>query len=234
MRRICTICARGGSKGVKGKNIRPLLGKPLIAYSIEQARSSGLFDFLAVSSDSELILEAAAKYGVDYCIKRPDELATDQAAKLPVIQHCVRQVEELTGVTFDTIVDLDATSPLRAVFDIIESVKLLETRQVSNIITGAPARRSPYFNLVELDSEGFVKLSKKTGSQIVRRQDAPKCFDMNASIYVWKRPALFNGSSVFNNDTLLFEMPEERSVDIDSELDFKIVELLMSERREFE
>jgi len=230
MKRICTICARGGSKGVKGKNIRPLLGKPLIAYSIEQARSSGLFDLLAVSSDSELILEAASKYGVDYCIKRPDELATDQAAKLPVIQHCVRQVEELAGIVFDTIVDLDATSPLRDVYDIIESVKLLETRNVSNVITGSPARRSPYFNLVELDDEGFVRLSKSVRSLIVRRQDAPKCFDMNASIYVWKRPALFSGTSVFNSDTLLFEMPEDRSVDIDSELDFRIVELLMSER----
>lgn len=232
MKRICTICARGGSKGVKGKNIRMLMGKPLIAYSIEQARTTGLFDALAVSSDSELILEIARGYGVDFCIKRPDELATDQAAKLPVIQHCVIQVEELAGIVFDTIVDLDATSPLRSVTDIIESVALLEKRGVSNVITGAPARRSPYFNLVELNDEGFVRLSKSAPSQIVRRQDAPKCFDMNASIYVWNRPALFSSCSIFHSDTLLFEMPEDRSVDIDSELDFRIVELLMAEGAE--
>src|SRR5438045_2301672 len=97
MKRLCTICARGGSKGIKGKNIRALLGKPLIAYSIEQAKMSGLFDAIAVSSDSDAILEAAGKCGADYLIKRPAELATDQAPKVPVIRHCVAEAEKLEG-----------------------------------------------------------------------------------------------------------------------------------------
>ena len=97
MLRICTICARGGSKGVPNKNIRPLLGKPLIAHSIEQARASGLFAALAVSSDSDAILAAAAAAGVEHLVKRPDAMASDQAAKLPAIQHCVKSVEEKTG-----------------------------------------------------------------------------------------------------------------------------------------
>lgn len=228
MKRICTICARGGSKGVKGKNIRPLLGKPLIAYSIEQAKQSGLFDVIAVSSDSELILETAKTFGADYLIKRPDELATDQAAKLPVIKHCVAEVEQQKGCTFDTIVDLDATSPLRSVEDIQSAVALLEENRVGNVITAMPSRRSPYFNLVELNENGVVELSKPLKTPIVRRQDAPKCYDMNASIYVWKHQTLFDSKSLFNADTRLYVMPEERSVDIDSELDFKVVELLMS------
>ena len=230
MTRLCTICARGGSKGVKNKNIRDLFGKPLIAHSILQAKETGLFYAIAVDSDSDLILDAAREWGADHLIKRPDELATDQAAKLPAIRHCVAETERITGRTFDTIVDLDATSPLRTPDDIIQCVRLLEGRGVNNVITGAPARRSPYFNLVELDENNVVRLSKSSPIPIVRRQDAPKCYDMNASIYAWKRDVLFNSQSVFNTDTMLYEMPEERSIDIDSELDFEIVKLLMAKQ----
>lgn len=230
MNRICTICARGGSKGVKNKNIRDLMGKPLIVHSILQAKNSGLFKIIAVSSDSDLILSVAEQAGVDYIIKRPDELASDQAAKVPVIQHCVLEVERLSGTKFDTIVDLDATSPLRSVDDIKNVVSMLEDENKSNVITGMPARRSPYFNLVEVDAQGVVNLSKKLVVPIVRRQDSPKCYDMNASIYAWQREIFFESKSLFHKDTTLYVMPEERSVDIDSELDFKFVEFLMSNR----
>jgi CMP-N,N'-diacetyllegionaminic acid synthase len=230
MKRLCTICARGGSKGVKNKNVRELLGKPLIAHSILQARASGLFDWIAVSSDSDQILAAAKAWGADHLIKRPDELATDQAAKLPVICHCVAEVERITGATFDVLVDLDATSPLRTPGDIVECVRLLEERGVANVITGAPARRSPYFNLVEVDDAGVARLSKKLDRPVVRRQDAPKCYDMNASVYVWTRASLFGAPTVFNSDTALHVMPEERSIDIDSELDFRFVEFIMGQQ----
>jgi len=227
MSRICTICARGGSKGVKNKNIRVLAGKPLIAYTLEQARASGLFDLVAVSSDSPEILGMAKSFGVDILVDRPAALATDGAAKLPVIRHCVEEAERINGKQFDVIVDLDATSPLRLVADIQGAVDMLEREKVSNVITAAPARRSPYFNLVELGTDGVARLSKPLKENIVRRQDSPKCFDMNASIYVWQRTTLFDFPTVFNVDTRLFIMPEERSTDIDSELDFEIVELLM-------
>ncbi|MBU5615225.1 acylneuraminate cytidylyltransferase family protein [Geomonas azotofigens] len=229
--RLCTICARGGSKGVKNKNIRELLGKPLIAYSLQQAIESSLFRTIAVSSDSDEILEIAGKWGAQHLIKRPDELATDQAAKIPAIRHCVREVERITGTAFTTLVDLDATSPLRVADDIIGAVRLLEERGVSNVITGMNARRSPYFNLVEADANGFVRLAKKLERPVVRRQDGPKCYDMNASVYVWRRDCMFESDSVFNGDTLLYEMPEDRSIDIDSELDFQFVEFLMKARR---
>jgi N-acylneuraminate cytidylyltransferase/CMP-N,N'-diacetyllegionaminic acid synthase len=226
LNRLCTICARGGSKGVKDKNLRPLLGKPLLAYSIEQAKASGLFAAIAVSSDSDLILETAREWGADHLIKRPDELATDQAAKLPVIQHCAAEVERLQNQAFDTIVDLDATSPLRSVEDICAAVSLLEEGAAMNVITAMPARRSPYFNLVELNAAGYVELSKPLANPVVRRQDAPKCFDMNASIYAWKRSVLFGSKSIFTMGTKLYVMPEERSIDIDSELDFAFVEFI--------
>ena len=227
MKRICTICARGGSKGVKNKNIRELMGKPLIAHSLEQAKDCKLFKVISVSSDSREILDVARAYGADILIERPPELATDQAAKLPAIRHCVETTEQILEQKFDIVVDLDATSPLRLPEDIQAAVNLLENNRVGNVITGTPARRSPYFNLVELGQNGVVRLVKPQDKAIVRRQDAPPCFDMNASIYVWQRDVLFTYPTVFNEDTRLFVMPEARSVDIDSELDFTIVEHLI-------
>ena len=229
MKRLCTICARGGSKGVPGKNIRPMLGKPLIAWTVSQALESGLFEYVAVSSDDDAILKAAEAAGATLLIKRPDDLATDSAAKLPAILHAVRTAEESTGEIFDTLVDLDATSPLRLVEDIVGAVEQLESSERPNIITAAPARRSPYFNLVEQASDGSVHLSKSTGA-VVRRQDAPPTFDMNASIYVWRRDVFIAGQAVFYPTTGLYVMPDERSVDIDSELDFEIVEMLLGRR----
>lgn len=229
LKRICTICARGNSKGVPGKNVRPLLGKPLIAWSIEQALSSGLFECVAVSSDSDGILEAARRAGAHLLIKRPDELATDLSAKIPAIVHALTSAERTTGTKFDTLVDLDATSPLRSISDIVEAVALLERKRPGSVITGSSARRSPYFNLVEKQLDGTVQLSKKDVS-VVRRQDAPLSYDMNASIYVWSRDAFLEDPRVFYRTTMLYEMPEERSHDIDTPLDFKIVELMMRER----
>ncbi len=232
MSRICTICARGGSKGVPNKNVRELAGRPLIAHSILQARESGLFDAVAVSSDSENILEVARQWGADYQIRRPDDLASDTAAKVPAIRHCLEEAERISGIRCSVFVDLDATSPLRSVADIHGAVALLESQKVTNVITGATARRSPYFNLVEIDDLGKVKLSKSLEKPVVRRQDAPRCFDMNASIYVWNRDAFLNHPAVFYEDTSLFEMPESRSHDIDTELDFEWVEFLMSRKEQ--
>lgn len=230
MKRLCTICARGGSKGVKGKNLRPMLGKPLIAWTIEQAKACGLFDAIAVSSDSDAILDAARAAGCDHLIRRPAELASDHAAKLPAIRHCVAEVEQITGERFETLVDLDATSPLRLPEDIAAAVRLLEGTDAANVITAMPARRSPYFNMVELDENDVARLSKPLPVAVVRRQDAPECFDMNASIYVWRHDVLFDCDSIFNSTTRLHVMPEDRSIDIDSDLDFRFVEFLMTSR----
>jgi CMP-N,N'-diacetyllegionaminic acid synthase len=230
MKRLCTICARGGSKGVPNKNIRQIGGKPLIVHSVLQAQLSGLFEAIAVSSDSSEILNISKKSGVDHLIFRPQDLASDSAPKLPAIQHCVNEVERISGENFDVIVDLDVTSPLRLTKDIEGAVRLLEEKNVSNVITGCPARRSPYFNLVERDEDDSVRLSKPPEQIITRRQDAPECFDMNASIYVWKREGLIGRKSIFNADTLLFVMPEERSIDVDHEWEFEYVEFLFNKR----
>jgi len=227
MKRICTICARGGSKGVPGKNVRPLLGKPLIAHTLEQALDVGLFECIAVSSDSADIL-AVADESVE-TIKRPEDLASAEAAKLPAIQHAVSEMESRYDDHFDTIVDLDATAPIRTPEDIRDAVQLFETTDASNVITGVPARKSPYFNLVEKTADGYVKLAKPPDEPIVRRQDTPDCFDMNASIYVWGRDGFFRSDvEPIGPQTRLYEMKEHQAYDIDSEIDFVIVEAIMN------
>jgi len=231
MKRLAVICARGGSKGIKGKNLRMLAGKPLLAHTVEQARASGVFDWVAVSSDSADILAAGKAAGADFAIERPAELANDTAPKVPAIRHCAAEVEARTGVTLDTIVDLDATAPLRSLDDIRGAVAKLEASDADNLLTGMPARRSPYFNLVEEQSDGRIELAKKPAQPIARRQDAPRCFDLNASVFVWKRATLFSDNDyVLGDNTILFEMPEERSIDIDSETDFAFVEFIMNRK----
>ncbi|MGO8916859.1 MAG: cytidylyltransferase domain-containing protein [Stellaceae bacterium] len=230
MSRLCTICARAGSKGVRSKNTRLIAGKPLIAHSLYQARASGLFDAIAVSSDSDHILSIARSYGAGCLVKRPDELAGDAAPKLPAIRHCLEAAERQLGAHFDVLVDLDATSPLRLPEDIAAVVELLEHEPGANVITGAPARRSPYFNLIERRADGTVALSKPPEAAVTRRQDAPECFDMNASIYAWWADDFRAAPAVFAARTRLYVMPEERSLDIDSELDFRLVEFLLESR----
>lgn len=227
---LCTICARGGSKGVLNKNIRVINGKPLIAYSIETAKQTGLFEHIVISTDSDEIASVAMSFGAEVFFKRPSELASDTAAKLPVIRHAFTESEKFYGMEFRYLIDLDATSPLRIADDITGAYKLLIDGGYDNIITAMPSRRSPYFNMVELTIDNRVELSKKLESKIIRRQDAPKCYDMNASIYAWKRSALLNSESVISNNTGLFVMPEERSIDIDSQLDFEFVSMLLQRK----
>ena len=227
MKVLCTICARAGSKGVANKNLRLINNKPLIVYSIEQAIATKLFDQIVVSSDSKEIREVALANGATFCVDRPAELATDTAPKLPAIKHCVENAEEKFG-QFEVIIDLDATAPLRESSDIIGALELLQSAQADNVITGTPAHRSPYFNLVEIDANGVVSLSKPPANVVARRQDSPQCFDMNASIYVWRRQALFANENLFTSNTRLFVMPRERSLDIDSQADFEMVEWMMT------
>lgn len=234
MKVLCTICARGGSSGVKNKNIKNLCGKPLIAHSITQAKNSNLFNLIAVSSDSAKIRRIAKKWGAEHIIDRPAELASATAAKLPAIQHAVLEAEKVYENQFDFIVDLDATAPLRIVDDITTSFKMLiEHPNANNLVTACRSRRSPYFNMLEINSNGFSSLVKSSETLIHRRQDTPACYDMNASIYIWRRDALFNSKSIITDRTLLYVMPEERSIDIDAMLDWRLVKLLMKEKKNF-
>lgn len=226
MKRLAVICARQGSKGVPGKNLRLLGGVPMIVHTIRQAMECNVLDAIAVSSDSSEILRIAESFGVTFLVNRPAEMATDQASKVPAIRHCTAEVEKQTG-PFDYIADLDCTAPFRLPGDIVSAFNKIESAGVSTLISGTPARKLPYFNVVELSDQGFVRISKATNPPLVRRQDSPICYDMNASIHIWQRNTLFNSDARFQDDTILFEMPFERSIDIDTEIEFIMNELLM-------
>ena len=224
---ICTICARGGSQGVPGKNLKLINGIPLIAYTIEFAKKSGYFEDIVVSSDSKEILDCASNFGSSLNIKRPEKLAKNSSPKIPAIRHCFQEAEKITKKTYKYIVDLDPTSPLRSKNDLQNCINIFENNKAPNLITGCLSRRSPYFNMVKLKNNKYASLVFEPKKQITRRQDTPICYDMNASIYIWSRDALIKSDKLFYPDTLFYEMPIERSYDIDSEFDYRIVSMCL-------
>ena len=224
---LCTICVRGGSKGVKNKNIKNLNGKPLIAWTINQAKESGLFEKIVISTDSEKIMKVSKEYGAEVFFKREAKLASDTAGKLDVIKDAFLRSEEFYNKKFDYLIDLDATAPLRSVEDIKNSFNQFIKNNNDNLITATPSKKSPYFNMVEI-VDNKIQLVKQ--ANFLRRQDTPKTYDMNASIYIWKREVLLNNNSIFLENTGLYVMDEITAFDIDTELDFKIVECLMKDK----
>ena len=223
---LCTICMRGGSKGVPSKNLRELHSKPLMAYTIEHALESELFEHVVVSTDSNEIADKAKEYGAEAWFLRPAKLATDKAPKIPAIRHAFLEAEKNYGQQFDVLVDLDATSPLRLVDDIKDAYQQFCEEDADILITASPARKNPYFNMVERINER-IQLVKKMDKIVVRRQDASLVYDMNASIYIWKREALLENETIFTDKTSLYVMSEERSVDIDTEMDWNFVEYMI-------
>ena len=225
---IISICARGGSLGVPRKNIRDLCGKPLIVHTIEQALSIKNVQGVYVSTDDEAIAKIALRAGAQIPFIRPAELATSQAAKLPVIQHLVEFLE-LNGTKISKIVDLDPTSPLRIVDDIYACLELLD-ESADVVVTGYESDKNPYFNMIEQKIDGYFGRVCLPTSEVVTRQSAPKVFAMNASIYAWHRHSL--SASLWNSPRIrLHVMPRRRSIDIDHDIDFDLVELLMKKAR---
>ena len=229
---IITICARGGSKGVPGKNIRMLLGKPLLAHTIEQAQSLGWADRIVVSTDSLEIKSVAESFGVAVPFLRPAELAQDTSPKMPAVVNAVKSAEQYWKEEYDLIVDLDPTNPLRIQEDIIGVVDaLLKTKNAKTAFSVAHAYKNPYMNMIEPDKNGFAKVVKKPQKPILRRQDAPAVFEVVASIYAIYRNELEKITHFPTKNNAYYVMPEDRSLDIDSEIDFEIIKLLLQRRK---
>ncbi len=226
---LITICARGGSKGVKDKNIRELSGKPLISFTIETAKRWGKAKRIICSTDSNRIADTALKHGAEVPFIRPVELATDTIGKVPVIRHALRSCEKKYGETYDIIIDLDVTSPVRTIEDLNKCMKTFLEKQADVLFSVVEARKNPYFNMVELNKEGYAEVSKKPAEGVFRRQDAPKTYDLNASIYFFDRKFLLdekNDSVLSSKKTAIHIMDQISAVDIDNELDFKFIEFL--------
>ena len=223
---LCTICMRAGSREVVNKNLSIINKKPLMSYTINQAIKSKIFDYIVVSTDSKKIAKLSMNLGVDKYFMRSKALSTHKAPKIPVIRNTLLKAEKYFNVKFDNIVDLDVTSPLRKVSDIRNSFDYFLETNSPNLITACVSRKNPYFNIIE-KKNNRINIVKKSNKLPNARQGAPKTFDMNASIYIWKRKYLLNNKNLFTKKTIMYEMPEERSIDIDSKLDFKFVEYLL-------
>ncbi len=222
---LCVIPARGGSTGLPGKNIKQLMGKPLIAYTIEQAKKSKYIDRVIISTEDEQIAWVSKNYDAEVPFKRPGELAQDKSGMIDVLLHAMKWMEDEAAFKFDILVLLHVTTPLRNTEDIDNCIELLVEKNADNVFSVTKACRNPYFNMVEVGSDNKVRLVK--GGSFVTRQSSPEVFDMNSSIYAWWKETLRTKKGLFLEKTRIYLMPRERSIDIDEQLDFRIAEMLL-------
>ena len=228
---LITICARGGSKGIPGKNIRSMNGKPLIAYTIETALKFAKLHnaHVGLSTDSIDIKNTAEQYGLKTDYVRPAEMATDAAGKLPVIKDLVLYHEKLNSIKYDYVLDMDVTSPLRTIADLESAFKMLiENKEAANIFSVSKAHRNPYFNMVEEQPDGFYNLVKQ--GKFLTRQSSPKVYDMNASFYFFKRHFFETYTSAITPKTIIYETPHV-CFDLDEPLDFEFLEFLLKNKK---
>lgn len=226
MKLAACIFARGGSKGVPGKNIRNFAGKPLIAWAIEQALSVESVDEIYVSTDSMEIASIARNYGAVVPFVRPSELALDNSPEWKAWQHFLLYLFERDGKFPDALLSVPTTTPLRSSSDIQACLDVYKPGITDAVVTVTDAHRNPYFNMVTLDGQGFAKkvLSDETG--IARRQDAPIVFDMTTAAYVVDSQFVMKHSGIFEGRIKAVHIPLERAVDIDSLIDFQFAEFL--------
>ncbi|PCI27238.1 MAG: CMP-N-acetylneuraminic acid synthetase [SAR324 cluster bacterium] len=229
MKILITICGRAGSKGVKNKNIRNFLGHPLVAYTISVAeqfreRSEHEVD-ICISSDSKPLLEIGTHFSEIVSILRCDELAEDATPKMLVLKDALAQMEKLSDKSYDYLIDLDITSPLRKVSDVENALNTSIKNKVDVVLSAVASRRNPYFNMVEKTEEG-ISLSK-TGN-FSCRQDVPEVYDINASIYSYSCKALTGNlrKSPLDGSADLILMEDTGILDIDHEHDFTLMEVL--------
>ena len=231
MRILVTICARGGSKGIPGKNIKLLAGKPLIEYTFEVARqfkSRFAQTDIALSTDSKEITDLAIKSGFEVPYQRPEVYATDKAGKIGAISDVLVFYEKLNQIRYEFVLDLDVTSPLRNLNDLSNAYELiLNDQKAYNIFSVRPANRNPYFNMVEEGEDGYYHLPKKLSNSIVSRQAAPKVFDLNASFYFYRRIFFDKGfQSAITDKSKIYEVPHT-CFDLDHHVDFDFLDFLI-------
>jgi CMP-N-acetylneuraminic acid synthetase len=225
---LITVCARGGSKGIPGKNIKLLNGKPLIEYTLKSAEIfSQIYNSkIAISTDDEKILSVCNSFGLHTNYRRPIELSTDTAGKINTINDILIFEEKENKIKYDYILDLDVTSPLRTQLDLIEAFeKLQNDKNALNIFSVNIANKNPYFNMVEKNEKGYFELSKK--GNFLTRQSANEVFELNASFYFYRRD-FFNDKNkkVINNRSLIYLM-NHICFDLDHLIDFDFMNFLL-------
>jgi N-acylneuraminate cytidylyltransferase len=231
MNTIALVCARGGSKGVPGKNIRALNGKPLISWSIEQALSVPRVSRVIVSTDSREIGDVARLSGAEVPFLRPAELATDSSPEWLVWRHALSYLWESDRMYPDALLVVPPTAPLRSPLDLDRCLDEFANGDVDMVITASPAHRNPYFNMVTRRADGSVGIIIPPSASIVRRQDAPAVFDMTTVGYVARPEFVMTQDRLFDGRVRMVVVPPERALDIDTMHDFRLAEFLMTAAR---
>lgn len=228
---LATICCRGGSKGVPDKNIKLLDGIPLIVHTIRQSQGSRLIQDLIISTDDDRIALIALEAGAKVPFQRPADLASDTSSKWPVFIHALEFYEKEYGVEVEYLVDLDVTVPLKTSLDIDGAIQMaLDHPETEVVITGYEPERNPYFNMMEVRPDGLAEIVKKSERPIVRRQDAPEVYSLTPAAFVIKKSALYKYPHWSKAPCRIYPMPRERAIDIDSTLDFELIEFLMHKK----
>ena len=230
MKAVAFIFVRGGSKGLPGKNIRLLGGRPLIAWSIEQALAVKQIERVIVSTDSEEIAEIARKFGAETPFIRPAELAADDSPEWLAWRHALNYLLETTGELPEVMVSIPTTAPLRLPIDIENCLNKYEEGGADIVVTVTEAHRSPYFNMVKEDQNGMVGLVIPPHSVVSRRQDAPVVYDLTTVCYVVNPEFVRTHNSTFEGRVKAIRVPTDRAIDIDTLLDFQIAEYLLNLR----
>ncbi len=232
---LITICARGGSKGIPGKNIKMMAGLPLIGYTIRvaDAFAAKYKAVVALSTDDDAIKQTAAALGLKTDYTRSAHLASDTAGKVDTIEELVNYEEKVRGIKFDYIIDLDVTSPLRTVDDLEQAFAAFrEKEDALTLFSVNNAARNPYFNMVEQKEHGFYDLvGKGKDGLTLTRQSAPAVYDLNASFYCYRR-AFFEGrtKSVITERSMIYLMPHI-CFDLDHPIDFDFLEYLLTHNK---
>jgi len=228
LRNIAIIPARSGSKGLKDKNIKDLCGKPLMAYSIEAAINSSIFDCVHVSTDSEKYADIAKQYGADVPFLRSENYSTDTASTWDTVNYVIEEYFSC-GQKFDMVTILQPTSPLRTSEDICSAYNMFCEKQALSVVSVGEMEHSPLLaNTLDesLSLNGFINLDK-----VGRRQDMPTYYRINGAIYMMKTQVLDNINNLYGKRSFAYVMSKEKSVDIDSLMDFKIAEILIREEK---
>jgi len=230
MMTVAFIFARGGSKGLVGKNTRLLAGKPLIAWSIEHALAVGRIERVIVSTDSPEIASIALDFGAEVPFIRPMELAQDDSPEWLAWRHALNYLKETEGFLPKVMVSVPSTAPLRAPTDINKCLDEYEKGNLDVVVTVTEAYTSPYFNMVKRNSDGTVGLVIPPVAAVTRRQSAPTVYDMTTVAYVINPEFVLNHESIFEGKVGMVEVPRERAIDIDTIIDFKMAEFYLSQQ----
>ena len=230
MSTVACIFARAGSKGVPNKNIQTFNGKPLISWAVELALEVKQINKVFVSTDSEEIAEIARMAGASIPFIRPSELATDTSPEWHSWQHFIKFLADKDGKLPEVFLSLPATSPLRSTIDVENCLNEFKKGRADFVVGITPSERNPYFNMVKKGEDNQVDLVIQQGDKYSRRQDTPQVFDLTTVCYVGKPGTILTKNSIFEGKVAGVEIPRERAIDIDTELDFQIAEFLLKSK----